>query len=339
MQILKNFDLKDYNTFGFRSIASNFVAITSEEDLVKLVQSGILHEMPWFILGGGSNILFTKDFNGLIIHLENKGIQVVPEGNTHVLVTAGAGEDWVEFADKMVEQKYGGLENLVAIPGLCGSCAVQNIGAYGVEVCNIIQSVRYYDLDELTFKTIPGHDCKYGYRDSIFKHELKGKAIITSVTFRLTKKYHQIHSEYSALQNELKAKGIQIPTIQIIADIVKEIRRSKLPDVKELGSAGSFFKNPYLDKSSFEELKKQYPTLVSYPIDNNTVKLAAGQLIELCGWRGKMIDHVGVHIKQALILVHYGDGSGQEIVDLSNEIIDDVQQKFGITLAPEVIFV
>jgi UDP-N-acetylmuramate dehydrogenase len=339
MQILKNFDLKGYNTFGFKAIASNFVAIANEDDLTELVKSNILHEMPWFILGGGSNVLFTQDFNGLIIHLENKGIHVAPDGNTHVLVTAEAGEDWVEFADKMVELKYGGAENLVAIPGLCGSCAVQNIGAYGVEACNIIHSVRYFDLAENTFKTIAGSDCKYGYRDSIFKHELKGKAIITNVTFRLTKKYHQIHSEYSVLQNELNAKGIQIPTIQIIADIVKDIRRSKLPDVKELGSAGSFFKNPYLDKSSFEELKKQYPTLVSYPIDPNTVKLAAGQLIELCGWRGKMIDHVGVHIKQALILVHYGEGTGQEIVDLSKEIIEDVHQQFGVTLAPEVIFV
>jgi UDP-N-acetylmuramate dehydrogenase len=339
MQILKNFDLKEYNTFGFRAIASNFVAITSEDDLVELVESNILHEMPWFILGGGSNVLFTKDFNGLIVHMEIKGIQVVSEDKTHVNVTTCAGESWEEFVDKMVEMNYGGIENLASIPGLCGSSAVQNVGAYGVEVCDTIQTVRYYDLTDHTFKTIHGADCKYGYRDSIFKHELKEKAIITSVTFRLTKKYHQINSEYSALQNELKSKGIRIPTIQIIANIVKEIRSSKLPDVKELGSAGSFFKNPHLDKSSFDDLKIQYPTLVSYPIDQNTVKLAAGQLIELCGWRGKMVDHVGVHIKQALILVHYGDGSGQEIVDLSNEIIEDVHQKFGVTLSPEVIFV
>lgn len=339
MQTLENFDLKDYNSFGFKAITSYFSVIKNEDDLLELIQRNFLDKMPYFILGGGSNVLFTRDFDGLVVHIENKGIKVTAEDEFHVLVTANAGESWDEFVENMVNQNYGGIENLAYIPGYCGSSAVQNIGAYGVEVGDIIQSVRYFDLIDEEFKTIKGSDCKYGYRDSIFKHELKKRAIITSVTYRLTQKQHQLNTSYNALQNELTSQGISKPTIQDISTVVKEIRCSKLPDTKELGSAGSFFKNPYLEKSKFDILKLQHPNLVSYPFDEERVKLAAGQLIELCGWKGKTIDHVGVHNKQALILVHYGNGSGQEIVDLSNKIIHDVDQMFGVTLSPEVVFV
>ena len=338
MQILKNFDLKDYNSFGFNAIASNFAIITSEEELIELAQSNILDEMPRFILGGGSNVLFTQNFDGLIVHIKNKGIQILAEDDMHVTVSACSGESWEDFVDKMVSLNYGGIENLSLIPGFCGSSAVQNIGAYGVEVCDVIVAVRYYDLTDRTFKTINGSDCRYVYRDSIFKHELKNRATITNVTFKLTKN-HQLNTSYGALQSELAKKGISKPTIQDIATIIKDIRHSKLPDVKELGSAGSFFKNPYLEKSKFDRLKSEYPDLISFPVDQSSVKLAAGQLIDLCGWKGKVLEHVGVHNKQALILVHYGGGSGNEMVNLSNKIIDDVYQKFGVRLLPEVIFI
>jgi UDP-N-acetylmuramate dehydrogenase len=338
MQIIKNYSLKDYNSFGFDVKASSFVSINTENDLIELFQSGILKECAFFVLGGGSNVLFTQDYEGLVVHIENKGVRLVSEDDNHIIINAAAGEVWENFVDKMVELNYGGIENLALIPGYCGSCAVQNIGAYGVEISDTIISIRYFDLTSGTFKIIEKANCNYGYRDSIFKHALKNKAIITDITFAFTKN-SKTNSSYGALNKELDKLGIINPTIQDIATIVKEIRQSKLPNVKELGNAGSFFKNPYISKLHLIKLQQNYPDLISYPVDETTFKLAAGQLIELCGWKGKAVGTVGVHAKQALILVHYGNGIGQEIVDLSNQIIQDVNQKFGIILSPEVIFV
>ena len=338
MQIVENFALKDYNTFGFEAKASFFVEIKSEADLVELYQSELFKTTPFFILGGGSNVLFTQDFKGLVIYVNIKGIQTISENDSNIEISVAAGEVWSDFVDEMVLKNRGGIENLALIPGFCGSCAVQNIGAYGVEICDSIKSIRYFNLETGIFNTIDKSKCNYDYRDSIFKHELKNKAIITSVLFNLTKQ-HKTNTTYGALQQELAKRDHVLPTIQEIAEIVKGIRSSKLPDVKELGNAGSFFKNPYLEKSKFEELKQIYPNLISYPVNVTYVKLAAGQLIELCGWKGKTINHVGVHAKQALILVHYGGGIGDEIVTLSNQIIDDVYQKFEVKLSPEVIFV
>lgn len=338
MKIIENYNLKPHNTFGFEAVAKQYIELDSEEDLRELHAANMLQKNPFFILGGGSNVLFTKDYNGLIVRMMNKGYRIVSEDDFHAIISVAAGEVWEEFVDKMAELNYGGIENLALIPGLCGSCAVQNIGAYGIEIGDTIESIRYFDIAAGEFLTIQKSACNYGYRDSIFKHELKNKVIITSVTLKLTKQ-HQINTSYGAIAQELANKQISSPTIKDISNVVKAIRRSKLPEVKEVGNAGSFFKNPYVDKAIFEKLKLEHPSLISYPVDQNQLKLAAGQLIELCGWKGKKINHVGVHSKQALILVHYGGGSGSEIVDLSNRIIEDVSQKFGILLSPEVIFV
>lgn len=338
MQIQQNVNLKEYNTFGFNAIASFFVEVNSENDLLEISNSNILKNRPFVLVGSGSNLLFTSDFEGLVIHINIQGIDVVSENESEILLAVNAGENWEKFVDKMVASNYGGVENLALIPGLCGSSAVQNIGAYGVEVANVITKVRYFDLQTNTFETIDGCDCKYGYRDSIFKHELKNRAIITQVFIRLSKK-HTLNISYSALKNEIEKRAIMNPTIHDIATIVKEIRSSKLPDTNILGSAGSFFKNPYLEITKLQSLKELYPTLISYPVSDNMVKLAAGQLIELCGWKGKIVNHVGVHRDQALILVHYGGGVGSEIVQLAKNITDDVLKKFGVLLSPEVIFI
>lgn len=338
MNILENYNLKPHNTFGFEAIAKQYTEITTDSELVELYEDGRLRNNPFFILGGGSNVLFTKDYDGLIIRMMNKGFDIVAEDASHVIVTVAAGEVWEEFVYKMVDLNYGGIENLALIPGLCGSCAVQNIGAYGVEICDTLQAIRYFDLETGEFKIIENSDCNYGYRDSIFKHELKDKVIITDVAFKLTK-IHQLNTSYGAISQELTRKGIASPTIKDVSEIVKEIRRSKLPDVKELGNAGSFFKNPYVTKEHLSKLREQFPQLISYPVNENMEKLAAGQLIELCGWKGKQLGHVGVHTKQALILVHFGGGKGEEIVSLSNAIIEDVWSNFEVKLSPEVIFV
>lgn len=338
MNILENYNLKPHNTFGFEAKAKQYIEITTDAELIKLFQANVFRNIPFFILGGGSNVLFTRDYDGLIIRMVNKGFDIVAEDASHVIITVAAGEVWDEFVDKMVDLNYGGIENLALIPGLCGSSAVQNIGAYGVEICDTLQAIRYFDLESGDFKIIENNDCNYGYRDSIFKHELKDKVIITDVAFKLTK-IHQLNTSYGAISNELAKKGIAAPTIKDISEIVKEIRRSKLPEVEELGNAGSFFKNPFVTKEHLAKLREQFPQLISYPVDGNTEKLAAGQLIELCGWKGKHIGHVGVHLKQALILVHYGGGTGEEIVLLSNAIIDDIWNRFEVKLSPEVIFI
>lgn len=338
MNILENYNLKPHNTFGFEAIAKQYIEITTDAELIKLFQANVFRNIPFFILGGGSNVLFTKDYDGLIIRMVNKGFDIVAEDVSHVIVTVAAGEVWEEFVDKMVDLNYGGIENLALIPGLCGSCAVQNIGAYGVEICDTLQAVRYFDIETGEFKVIENSDCNYGYRDSIFKHALKDKVIITDVAFKLTK-IHQLNTSYGAISQELARKEISIPSIKDISEIIKEIRRSKLPEVKELGNAGSFFKNPYVTKEHLSKLREQFPQLISYPVDENTEKLAAGQLIELSGWKGKRVGNVGVHAKQALILVHYGGGKGEEIVSLSNAIIEDVWNNFEVKLSPEVIFV
>ncbi len=338
MNILENYNLKPHNTFSFEAKAKQYTEITTDSELIELYEAGVFRNNPFFILGGGSNVLFTKDYDGLIVRMVNKGFDIVAEDISQVIITVAAGEVWEEFVDKMVELKYGGIENLALIPGLCGSCAVQNIGAYGVEICDTIQAIRYFDIESGEFKIIENSDCNYGYRDSIFKHELKDKVIITDVAFKLTK-IHQLNTSYGAISQELAKKDISTPSIKDISEIVKDIRRSKLPDVKELGNAGSFFKNPFVTKQHLAKLREQFPQLISYPIDENTEKLAAGQLIELSGWKGKQINHVGVHTKQALILVHYGGGSGEEIVSLSNAIIEDVWSNFEVKLSPEVIFI
>lgn len=338
MHILENYNLKELNTFGFNAIAKQYVEITSKQDLLELWQSGVFTNKPYFILGGGSNVLFTKNFDGLVARMVNQGFELLSEDESMVTISVAAGENWEDFVDKMVDLNYGGIENLALIPGLCGSSAVQNIGAYGVEICDRLLSVHYFDLETGQFSVIEKEACNYGYRDSIFKHEFKNRVIITNIVLQLTKK-HQLNTSYGAISNELTRKGIVNPTIYDISELVKEIRQSKLPDVKEIGNGGSFFKNPIVSQEHFKKVKEKFPQLISYPADNNQEKLAAGQLIELCGWKGKQVGNVGVHAKQALILVHFGNGEGKEIVDLSNAIIADVWETFGVKLSPEVIFV
>ncbi len=338
MIISENFSLKQYNTFGFDVKTELFIEIETENDVLELYKSNLLNNRKFIIIGGSSNILFTDNFPGIVVYVNNKGVNIDLHEENFVHISANAGEVWSDFVDKMVDENFGGAENLSLIPGFCGSSAVQNIGAYGVEVCDIIESVRYFNLENGCFETILAADCKFGYRDSIFKHGLKNRAIITSVTYRLTKN-HKIINSYSALNQELIRNNIINPTIKDISETIKGIRNSKLPDVTKIGNAGSFFKNPYISIDEFNVLKEKYPQLTAYKIDENTMKLAAGQLIELCGWKGKRIGNVGVHELQALVLVNYGNGTGKDIVSLSNSIIADVRNKFNVTLVPEVIFI
>ncbi|WP_294234581.1 UDP-N-acetylmuramate dehydrogenase [Chryseobacterium sp. sg2396] len=332
----ENFSLKPYNTFGVDVKANYFAEANTVEELKEALHFSKENNLPWLFLGGGSNVLFTCDFNGLVIKLNLKGISVQPQNENEVLVTAKAGENWHEFVMFCLDKNFGGLENLSLIPGNVGTSPMQNIGAYGTEIKDIFVNCTVLNLETLEIETFDLEKCRFGYRDSIFKQEGKGKYVILDVTFKLTTQNHYIKTEYGAIQAELENSGIENPTIQEVSKAVISIRQSKLPDPKEVGNAGSFFKNPTIPSAQFESLQQRFENIPGYP-NEDSVKVPAGWLIEQCGWKGKQIGNVASHKLQALVIVNAtGKATGKEIYDFSTEIINSVKEKFGIELEREV---
>lgn len=332
----ENFSLQPYNTFGVDIKARYFTEIRTVEELKEALNFASAQGLPLLFLGGGSNLLFTQDFDGLVIKLNLKGISIQPVNENEVLVTAKSGENWHEFVMFCLDKNLGGLENLSLIPGNVGTSPMQNIGAYGTEIKDIFVSCTVLHLETQEIETFGLEKCRFGYRDSVFKQEGKGKYIILDVTFKLTAQIHRIRTEYGAIKTELEKSGIENPTIQEVSQAVISIRQSKLPDPKETGNAGSFFKNPTIPLIQFEALLQQFETIPGYP-NGDSVKVPAGWLIEQCGWKGKQTGNVASHKLQALVIVNAtGKASGQEIFDFSTEIINSVREKFGIELEREV---
>lgn len=332
----ENFSLKPFNTFGVEAKAKYFVEVNTVEELIETLKHSNTQTPPLLFLGGGSNILFTKDFDGLAIQLNLKGISEEFLNKNEVLVTAKAGENWHEFVMYCLGKNYGGLENLSLIPGNVGTSPMQNIGAYGTEIKDHFVSCKVLNLQTLEVEIFDLEKCRFGYRDSIFKQEGKNQYVILEVSFKLTTQNHVIKTEYGAIQSELENLDITNPTIQDVSKAVINIRQSKLPDPKKIGNAGSFFKNPTIPLAQFEELKSNFENIQGYP-NGNFVKVPAGWLIEQCGWKGKQIGNVASHQLQSLVIINAtGNASGKEIFDFSALIIDSVKEKFGIELEREV---
>jgi UDP-N-acetylmuramate dehydrogenase len=333
MEFKKDFNIKAYNTFGLSISAKYFAPFHSVSELQNL-----LSKVPTdtkMILGGGSNILFTKDFDGTILQNQIKGIQKVREDNQFVYLEVGGGEVWHDFVLYCIEKNWGGVENLSLIPGSVGASPMQNIGAYGVEIKDVFEELKALEIETGEIHHFSHEACKFGYRESVFKRELKDKYIILSVTYRLSKN-PEVNTQYGAINDELNAMEVQIPTIKNVSDAVIAIRQSKLPNPAEIGNAGSFFKNPVVSNDIVDQIKIDYPNIPVYPIDEASSKIPAGWLIEQAGWKGKKRENYGVHAKQALVLVNYGGAKGSEIIDLSSEIIQSILTRFGVELEREV---
>ena len=335
-KIEENVNLKAYNTFGINATARYFTIITDEDELRSLLQTDLFHNEKVLILGEGSNLLFTKDFDGLVIKADLKGIHIVDENDDVISVRAMSGECWHDLVVYCVNHHWGGIQNLSLIPGTVGAAPIQNIGAYGIELREVVKEVSGIDLISGEAKSFLNHECAFGYRESIFKHELKEKFFISSVTLRLTKKNHVLRTHYGAIQNILDQQKITSPTLRDISNAVIHIRSSKLPDPKQIGNAGSFFKNPSITQAQFRALHERYPEMPSYPSENQLIKVPAGWLIEQCGWKGKRAGRAGVHHQQALVLVNHGDATGAEIFSLAKQILHDVREKFSIDITTEV---
>ncbi|WP_424495007.1 UDP-N-acetylmuramate dehydrogenase [Salinimicrobium sp. GXAS 041] len=334
MQSFSNKSLKEHNTFGIDVKAKTFISITTVEELKAVLKKQYASEV--FILGGGSNMLLTRDINKTVLHINLKGKEIVNETEEEVYVKAMAGETWHEFVLYCISRNFGGLENLSLIPGNVGTTPIQNIGAYGVEIKDTFESCTALNVQTLELQEFSLFDCEFGYRDSVFKNALKGQYIITSVTFRLTKKNHRLNTSYGPIEQHLAEKGVQEPQIKDISDAVISIRQSKLPDPKELGNSGSFFKNPVISMREFEELQENYPELPGYKISEDEIKVPAGWLIDKAGLKGFRKGDAGVHTKQALVLVNYGNATGQDILNLSTHIQEEIYRLFRIRLQPEV---
>lgn len=334
LQIQENISLKPYNSFSIDVKASFFVEITNEADLAELFKTELAKTQKHLIIGGGSNMLFTQNFEGLVIKISIKGIDQVVNAD-HILVTAGAGEVWNDFVNYCVLNNFAGVENLSLIPGTVGASPIQNIGAYGVELKDVFESCRAFEIKTGTFKVFNFNDCHFAYRESIFKGELKGQYIITAVTFALKREAH-INTSYGAIETELLKRGIENPGIADVSAAVSHIRVSKLPDPSTIGNAGSFFKNPVIEKYEFADVVAKHPDVVHYATANDKIKLAAGWLIEQCGWKGKIVGQTGTWKNQALVLVNHGTATGKEVYALSEQIIDSVKSTFGVTLEREV---
>jgi len=331
-QVQQNISLKPFNTFGIDVRAKYFSTFSSQEELFELTAK---KTPPVFILGGGSNILLTKNFAGLVLKNEIKGIELIKEDEHHLYVRAGAGENWHHFVGYCIQRNWAGAENLSLIPGNVGATPMQNIGAYGVELKEIFDELQAYKLSDKKVYTFSVNDCGFGYRESVFKKKLRDQFVILSVTYRLNK-VPSFNTSYGAVEQELERMGIQSLSIQAISQAVINIRSSKLPDPLEVGNAGSFFKNPQIPKSKFLRLKEKYPDIIGYENPDGTMKLAAGWMIEQCGWKGFRKGDAGCHAKQALVLVNYGNASGKEIFNLSEDITKSVNKKFGVQLEREV---
>lgn len=333
--LIENFPLKRYHTFGIDVFAKYFSEFSTLDDLRELLSVTNNHQRPILILGGGSNILFTKNFDGLVLKNNLQGITIINENNEFVFVQAGAGENWHQFVLYCLQNNFSGIENLSLIPGNVGAAPMQNIGAYGVELKDVFHELEAFDLKEKCVVNFNADECEFGYRESVFKNIYKDRFAILNVTFKLRKTPH-FNVSYEAIEKELRNMNVSELSIQAVSQAVINIRRSKLPDPAIVGNAGSFFKNPEIDIHELHELKRIYPHIVSYSLPNGNVKLAAGWLIEQCGWKGYRRGDAGCHAKQALVLVNYSNASGKEIYDLSKEIKESVKQKFNIDLKTEV---
>lgn len=337
MKELYNCSLLPYNTFGMDVKASRFVEYASVEELRGLWNAEREAVACALHIGGGSNLLFASDYEGLILHSAIKGYTVVKETEEEVEVRVGAGEVWDDFVAYTVANGWYGAENLSLIPGEVGASAVQNIGAYGVEAKDLIVSVDTFGLETGEECRFMREECRYAYRESVFKQELKGKYAVTFVTYRL-KKHPVFHLEYGNIRAELEKQGCQVD-LENVRRIIIAIRQAKLPDPKVLGNAGSFFMNPVVPKMQFEALLAQYPDMPHYPVDDAHVKIPAGWMIDRCGWKGKRVGHAGVHEKQALVLVNCGGATGKEVMHLAEEIVASVRERFGVTIRPEVNYI
>jgi UDP-N-acetylmuramate dehydrogenase len=334
MKTEENYSLKSLNTFGMDVKAKLFAKFTSEETLDTLARSKEWQENEPFILGGGSNILFTKDVDTLVAFNGMKGIENRGGDDDYVYLRVGAGEVWHDFVMYCIENGYGGVENLSLIPGSVGAGPMQNIGAYGVELKDVFQELEAYHMKGRYFVKFKAHECNFGYRESVFKNKFKGEFVITRVTFKLYRK-PRFNTSYGAIEKEMERMGVKDLSIKAISDAVINIRTSKLPDPKVIGNAGSFFKNPVISGAQFEILKLKFPEVVSYPAGND-FKLAAGWLIEQCGWKGFREGDAGVHKDQALVIVNYGNAKGDQLFELSQRVMDSVKEKFGVELEREV---
>ncbi len=336
LKIVDRYPLRKLNTFGMDVYAKYFSELHSEED-VHDIETAKPAGCDLLVLGGGSNILFVDNPDVWVIHNKISGIEVIRENPDHIWIKAGSGEAWHNFVMYCVDHNYGGVENLSLIPGTTGAAPIQNIGAYGAEVKDVLHSVRFWNRDTGSFCELDNCDCRFGYRDSIFKRELKDKVIITSVVFRLSKK-PGLNTQYGAIQEEMARMGVP-PGIRGVSDAVIHIRRSKLPDPQQIGNAGSFFKNPVIDNAHFTKLKQAWPGIPGYSTGAQSTKVPAAWLIEQCGWKGFRKDDYGVHAQQPLVLVNYGHAKGSDIAALSGDIVKSVAEKFGITLEREVQFI
>ncbi len=334
MEIQNHFSLKNYNTFGIEASAKQFVAVENTTELKTILEENKSKEK--FILGGGSNMLLTKDIDALVIYIDLKGKKIIKEDDDFVWVEGKAGENWHEFVLWTIDQNFGGLENMSLIPGNVGTTPVQNIGAYGTEIKDTFYSCEAMNIANQEMKTFNKEECHFGYRESVFKNELKDQYIITSVVFKLTKRNHKINISYGDIAAQLSEKNIQDPTLTQISEAVIAIRSSKLPDPKELGNSGSFFKNPILLKTDFEKIHQQFPEMKFYEVSPTEVKVPAGWLIEQVGFKGKRFGDAGIHKNQALVLVNYGNATGQEILDVSKTIQETIFKTFGIQIEAEV---
>jgi len=333
MKVLHNISLLPYNTFGLNIKAQYFAEFSSVDDLRAGLKTGL---NPVFLLGGGSNVLITQDVEGLVLRNNLRGIKVIREFKNKVWVEVGGGEVWHEFVLWAVAQGYGGVENLSLIPGTVGAAPIQNIGAYGVELKDVFVQLKALELDSGKLKTFSRSDCRFSYRDSVFKREEKGKWCITAVVFSLTKSPHNLNTSYGDISKTLESNGINSPNIENISRAVVQIRTSKLPDPAKIGNCGSFFKNPETDRSVLERILATHPQAPHYTLPDGRSKIPAGWLIEQCGWKGKRVGNTGCYERQALVLVNYGGATGEEVKNLANAIIESVEREFGVRLEAEV---
>lgn len=331
----KNTDITPFTTFGIPTRAKYFAPVKSLDHLQEVLDNKPKDYNKLLILGGGSNMLFTQDYDGLVLKNEIKGIELLAEDDNHYFVKIGAGENWHQFVLHAIDHQWAGIENLSLIPGNAGAAPMQNIGAYGVEIDQVLESVSAWHIEARELHVFSAKDCELGYRESIFKNKVKGQYIITDITLRLNKT-PKLCTHYGAINSELERMEITTPTIRDISCAVIAIRQSKLPNPKEIGNAGSFFKNPIISLETYKKVKEKHPNLVAYPAGNDQMKIAAGWLIDQAGWKGKRINDYGVHANQALVLVNYDQAQGKDIFQLSEDIIEDVWSKYQIQLEREV---
>ena len=336
ISVKENQSLKPYNTFHINATAARMCSVASEDDAIALFRSASYKENRSLILGSGSNILFTKNFDGLMIQNKLRGIAVADETSEYISLRVASGELWHPFVMHCVSNDWGGIENLSLIPGTVGAAPMQNIGAYGAEIKDVVVDVDAIERSTGDKRTFSAVECHFGYRESVFKHDLREKYFISSVTLRLTKKNHHLNTAYGAIKDTLASMNQTTPTVQSISDAVVAIRKSKLPDPEVIGNAGSFFKNPVITREHYDSLKNTYPTIPGYFSDNQSVKVPAAWLIEQDGWKGKRFGDAGVHTHQALVLVNYDDAKGEQIYELAMKIQSSIHAKFNIMLTPEV---